>query len=255
MRYYTIVKDDGIGYVCASPDGKTGMILRRFMTVSIMIMKHFNGKLPGLAEEVDLEKVKKISPIPHPRYDVIAVENISENHIIYSRHANKILGDGESLKIHSDVAESVECYPELAIVISRNADHVKSENARDYIFGYTIINNVRANGNVNDMFIRSSMDDSSAMGPCIVSADEFSAFPPNLEVKCKVNGKLRMSYNTEELAFSFGEIIEELSSKIVLEAGTIISLGAIKGSEKVKPGDIVECEIENIGKLKNIIAE
>ncbi len=255
MKYYTIVKDDGIGYVCASPDGKDGMLLRRFMTVNIMIMKHFNGRLPGLAEEVSLDEVKTVSPIPHPRFDIIAVDRKGSKPYMYSRHSNKVLGNKAEIKLHLDAVKKAECYPELAFIISRDADHVKAADARDYIFGYTLLNNAMAEGDEHDLFLRSSMDNSTAMGPCIVSSDEFGEFPPALEVKCSVNGELRASYNTSEFEYSVGEIIEELSSKIVLEAGTIISLGAAKGSGEIKAGDIVECEIEKIGKLSNRVIE
>ena len=94
-----------------------------------------------------------------------------------------------------------------------------------------------------------------------VTAKE-SAYPPKLKIQSRVNGELRQDSNTELLIFGIDHIISELSRGMTLKAGTIIATGTPAGvgmgfdpPKFLKPGDTVECEIEGIGILKNIIGE
>ena len=97
------------------------------------------------------------------------------------------------------------------------------------------------------------------MGPCIVTKDEFD-MPPKVAVKSYVNGELRQNSNSEMLITGIAHIISELSRGMTLKAGTIISTGTPSGvgmgfvpPRFLKAGDVVECEIEGIGKLKNLV--
>ena len=95
------------------------------------------------------------------------------------------------------------------------------------------------------------------MGPCLVTADSFP-FPPKLNLTCKVNGELRQKCNTELYIHNIPYVIEELSHAMKIPAGTIISMGTPAGvgmgfvpPKYLKHGDVVECEIEGIGKIIN----
>ena len=99
------------------------------------------------------------------------------------------------------------------------------------------------------------------MGPCIVTADEI-AYPPVLRITAKVNGELRQNSTTDLLITDIDHIISELSAGMTLEAGTIIATGTPSGVGMgmdppcfLKEGDVVECEIEKIGVLKNRIVK
>ena len=131
---------------------------------------------------------------------------------------------------------------------------------QNYVFGYTIINDVSARDqqtNHKQWYFGKSLDGFTPMGPCIVTADEID-FPPALMLKSTVNGELRQSAVTSDMVFDVGHIVSELSAGMTLKAGTIIATGTPEGvgmgfdpPRFLKTGDEVVCEIENIGKLIN----
>ena len=98
------------------------------------------------------------------------------------------------------------------------------------------------------------------IGPCIVTADEFDAYPPKLPIRCFVNGEMRQDSNTGLQIFDIDHVIAELSQGMTLKAGTIIATGTPAGVGMgmeppcfLKPGDEVRCEIEGIGTLTNTV--
>lgn len=130
------------------------------------------------------------------------------------------------------------------------------------MFGYTIINDVTARDVQvahKQWYFGKSLDTFAPMGPCIVTADEFP-FPPALHLTCKVNGQLRQDSNTKYLVHGIPYIISELSKGMTLRAGTIIATGTPSGTgigmnppQFLKHGDVVECSIEGIGTLRNVV--
>jgi len=280
MRYYTIRKD-GKGYVAISPDGKKGYILKNYITMNNLIIRGHGGHIPGLAEVVDLKEVGILSPIPHPRQDILcmgmnyadhageaakfsgeAFKTDNDKPVFFSKRAASTTGTGDIIPAHEELTDSLDYECELAVVIGRDAYRVKEADAYDYIFGYTIINDVSARNlqtGHKQWYFGKSLDGFCPMGPCIVSKDEFE-FPPRLDIKCRVNGELRQDSNTGNLITGIGRIIEVLSAGMTLTAGTIIATGTpagvAMGMEKpafLKKGDKVECEIEGIGILKNTV--
>ncbi len=279
MKLYTIERPDGKSFVCGSEDGKTGYLLKRYMTMNVLLLKGFNGSIPGLSEEVDMEEMKLHAPIPHPRQDVLCIGlNYSdhvreareflkdkpaerpENPTFFSKRALNVMGDRAEISLHSDFTEKVDYEAELGVIIGKDAYNVKAEDAEEYVFGYTIINDISARDIQNgygQWHLGKSLDGFTAMGPCIVTRDEFS-FPPKLPIRCRVNGELRQESNTGKLLFGIPEIIERLTKGMTLAAGTIIATGTPAGvgakmnpPSFLKPGDVVECEIEGIGTLTN----
>ena len=222
----------------------------------------------------------KVAPIPEPRQDVIClgynyVEHIKESStyknkaieipefaIYFSKRVNRAVPDSGEILFNSKVDEKVDYESELAVIIGKDAKNVPADKASEYIFGYTIINDVSARTIQNrhkQFYFGKSMDGFTPMGPWIVTADEFS-FPLKLSVSSYVNGELRQDSNTEHMLFSIPKVIEELSSGITLKAGTIISTGTPAGvgvgftpPRFLKPGDMVECVIEGIGRLRNTV--
>ena len=139
---------------------------------------------------------------------------------------------------------------------------VKKEDASDYIVGYTIINDVSARNlqfKHNQWYFGKSLDGYTPMGPVIVTSDEIGD-AHNLDVFCYVNGEKRQSSNTSLMITTVEEAIEELSTGMTLKAGTIIATGTPGGvalgmpePKYLQSGDVVRCEIENIGILENVI--
>jgi 2-keto-4-pentenoate hydratase/2-oxohepta-3-ene-1,7-dioic acid hydratase in catechol pathway len=134
----------------------------------------------------------------------------------------------------------------------------------DYIFGYTIVNDVSARNlqtRHKQWYFGKSLDGFTPMGPCIVSADEFDGIP-ELDIKTYVNGTLRQSSNTGNLITGIPEIIETLSAGMTLSPGTVIATGTPSGVAMgmdppvfLQDGDEVICEIEGIGRLVNKVSK
>ncbi|MBQ9443834.1 MAG: fumarylacetoacetate hydrolase family protein [Lachnospiraceae bacterium] len=282
MRYYTI-DYKGTAHVAASKDGKRAYILRAFRTMNVLLLKDHDGSIPGLSEAVDLEdeNVRILSPIPHPRQDVICLGINYADHateakgfdseafskerpepIFFSKRVSFSQGTGDIIPLHEDICDSLDYETELGVVIGRDAFKVKAEDVMDYIFGYTIVNDVSARNlqtRHKQWYFGKSLDGFTPMGPCIVSKDEFDGIP-HLDIKTFVNGELRQSSNTANLITGIPEIIETLSAGMTLAAGTVIATGTPSGVGMgmdppcfLKDKDEVVCEIEGIGGLVNTV--
>ena len=120
---------------------------------------------------------------------------------------------------------------ELAVVLGRAARDVKAADAAEYIFGYTVLNDVSARDlqtGHKQWYFGKSLDGFTPMGPVLVTADEI-AWPPALEITCRVNGELRQESNTSLLITPIGQILEELTAGMTLLPGTIIATGTPAG--------------------------
>ena len=147
-------------------------------------------------------------------------------------------------------------------MLGKDAKNVTKEEALDYVFGYTVINDVSARNlqtRHKQWYMGKSLDGFTPMGPCIVTADEI-ADVQNLNIKCTVNGEVRQDSNTKLMMQTVAGAISELSQGITLQAGTIIATGTPAGvGMGMKPpcflnrGDEIICEVENIGKLINFV--
>lgn len=151
---------------------------------------------------------------------------------------------------------------ELGVILGRDAFQVDAESADDYIFGYTIINDVSARDiqlKHQQWYLGKSLDGYTPMGPCIVTADEIDNVH-DLDITCYVNGEKRQSSNTGYMITTVEEAIAELSRGMTLSAGTVIATGTpggvgmgMKPPVYLESGDVVRCEIENIGVLENTV--
>ncbi len=139
---------------------------------------------------------------------------------------------------------------------------VPADRVFDYIFGYTVANDVSARDrqiNHVQYTYGKSMDGFAPMGPWIVTIDEFKS-PPHLQIKSRVNGEERQNSNTNDFIFDIPYLLSELSLGITLEPGDILITGTPAGvgmgfnpPKFMKPGDVVECEVEGIGVLRNTV--
>ena len=243
------------------------------------------GDLAGIVaageNKVALTDVKLLAPVPEPAQDLICLGINYQEHdteiahsfgkeqlnkrnvpIYFSKRVNRAVNPEGFIDGHFDIVDSLDYESELAVVISKDAKKVAESDVQDYIFGYTIVNDVSAR-NVQtaykQWYFGKSMDDFTPMGPWIVTADEIS-FPPKLDISCKVNGEIRQNSNTKLLVHGIAHIISELSQAMTLKAGTIIITGTpggvgmgMKPPCYLKSGDTVTCAIEKIGYLNNIV--
>ena len=232
-------------------------------------------------ETVPLADVTLLAPIPRPRQDVIclgmnyvahAEESARYNNrafskekpisVYFSKRVSEAAAPDTGIPSHQGLVERLDYEVELAVILGKTAKNVKPEEAGDYIFGYTIVNDMSARdlqtGHMQWYFGK-SLDGFTPMGPCILTADE-TAFPPALGIYSRINGELRQNSSTSLLIHTIPAILAELTQGMTLLPGTIIATGTPAGvgmgfepPKYLKPGDVVECEIENIGVLRNSI--
>ena len=231
-------------------------------------------------DPIPLSDVTLLAPIPRPQHDVICLGVNYKAHaqeakrydsevkdeypapVYFSKRVTEAVAPDGFIESHPGLVERLDYEAELAVIIGKTAKGVKAENAAEYIFGYTILNDVSARRLQNlhtQWFFGKSLDGFTPMGPCIVTADEI-AFPPALPITCHVNGELRQNAITDELITSVADIIKGLSAGITLDPGTIIATGTPAGvgnafdpPRLLKSGDIVECAIGGIGTLRNTV--
>jgi 2-keto-4-pentenoate hydratase/2-oxohepta-3-ene-1,7-dioic acid hydratase in catechol pathway len=152
---------------------------------------------------------------------------------------------------------------ELAIIIGRRGKSIARAQAPNYVFGYTVVNDVSArdiqNAHGGQFFKGKSLDGACPMGPWIVTRDEVPD-PHALAIRCRVNGVVKQDSSTAELIFDVPAIVEWLSRGMTLLPGDIVATGTPSGvgfartpPEFLKPGDVVECEIEGIGTIRNTV--
>ena len=239
-----------------------------------------SGDRPGLpAERIPLHEVTLLSPIPRPEQDVICLgmnfadhtaeaakfhpTMVREDYAVYfSKRVNEAVGDGGFIDAHADVTSKLDYEAEVAFILGRDAYRVPAERAREYVFGYTILNDVSAREvqtRHKQFYLGKSFDTFTPIGPCIVTADEYP-FPPEIDVRCWVNGELRQDGNTRQWIFGIQDVIADLSAAMTLRAGTIVSMGTPSGvgmgfepPKFLKPGDEVRCWAEGLGNLTNTV--
>ena len=251
--------------------------LRAYSSMQELIRAGIPSGLPE--ERIPLSEIRLLAPIPRPEHDVICLGMNFADHtaeaarfhptmvresfaVYFSKRVNKAVSDGGVIDSHPDVTQQVDYEAEVAFIISKDAYRVPANKAGEYVFGYTIINDVSAREiqtRHKQFHLGKSLDTFTPMGPCIVTADEFS-FPPEIGVRCYVNGELRQDGSTRQWIYGIQDVIEDLSAGMTLKAGTIISMGTPAGvgmgfdpPRFLRKGDVVSCEADGIGKLTNFV--
>lgn len=301
MRFYTAEIDDQQELLVAFVQGTRAYRLKllaklvpelAFEDMNTLIKgftAELKDKLKQLAENEDvlqkaavsLAEIKLLAPIVHPLQDVICLGINYDAHaqeagrfsdeafggerpytIYFSKRVNRATATGETVPSYSGLVESLDYEVELGVIIGRDVKAVSSSQVHDYIFGYTVINDISARNlqtRHKQWYLGKSLDGFTPMGPCIVTADEIGD-EQNLAISCRVNGELRQSSNTKYMIQTVCGAVAELSQAMTLQAGTIIATGTPAGvgmgmtpPQFLKHGDIVVCEIEKIGCLENSI--
>ena len=230
---------------------------------------------------ISRDAVTLLSPIPHPLQDVLCLglnytEHASEAAaysgeafsggreapVFFSKRVSYSQGTDAIIPFHEDITSRLDYECELAVILGKDVVDVDREDTADYIFGYTVLNDVSARDlqtTHKQWYFGKSLDGFCPMGPCIVTTNEIS-FPPKLKISTTINGELRQDSTTDLLIHDIPEIISTLSKGMVLRAGTIIATGTPKGVAMgmespvfLKAGDEVVCAIEGIGELVNVV--
>ena len=224
-----------------------------------------------------IENVKILSPIRKPIHDIICVgvnynDHLSEIKkdmkdfkevkapVYFSKRAIEIIGLGDKIKGRFDLDECLDYEVELAVIIGKTAKDIKEEEVHDYIFGYSIFNDISSRNiqkRHSQWYKGKSLDSYSAMGPCIVYKDDIK-FP--IEVKSILNDEIRQSSNTKYMIHNINYLVSDISKGMTLEAGDIIATGTPGGvgmsfnpPKYMKHGDKITCFIDEIGELVNFV--
>lgn len=260
---------------------ENGVVFLPYPDMNTLIETLSPAAIAITGKPVPLEDVTLLAPIPRPRQDVICLGMNYQDHekeaakydsgaftkerpvaVYFSKRVSRAGDPDGVIPRYEGLVERLDYEAELAVIIGRAARNVKAEDARDYIFGYTVLNDVSARDlqtGHKQWYFGKSLDGFTPMGPCILTADE-TAFPPALEITASVNGELRQKSNTSLLIHGVAEVIEELSAGMTLLPGTIIATGTPAGvgmgfdpPRFLKSGDVVECAIEGIGALRSTV--
>lgn len=225
---------------------------------------------------INLEAVTLLAPIPRPKKNIFCVgknyaehaiemgskDDIPEHIIVFTKAPTTVIGPNERVLHHRDMTEQLDYEGELAVVIGKKGKNINREDALNYVFGYTIINDVTARdlqSKHKQYFIGKSLDTTCPMGPWIVHASALGN-PNSLNIETRINHEIRQQSNTNNFIFPVEEIISVLSQGMTLEPGDIIATGTPSGVGKgfkpprfLKAGDEMAVTIEKIGTLINHI--
>ncbi|MCE4050410.1 MULTISPECIES: fumarylacetoacetate hydrolase family protein [Bacillaceae] len=225
---------------------------------------------------VELDEVRLLAPIPTPRKNIFCVgknyeehaiemgskDDIPEHVMVFTKAPTTVIGPDETVPDHSDVSEQLDYEGELCVVIGKKGKAIPQDEALEYVFGYTILNDITARdlqARHKQFFIGKSLDGSGPLGPVIVEKSAISN-PNKLNISTKINGEVRQNSNTAHFIFPIEEVISVLSKGMTLEPGDLIATGTPAGVGKgfkpprfLKAGDTIEIEVEGIGVLRNTV--
>jgi 2-keto-4-pentenoate hydratase/2-oxohepta-3-ene-1,7-dioic acid hydratase in catechol pathway len=227
-----------------------------------------------------LSEVQLSAPIPRPRKNVLCLAVNYKEHaqetagvgghsgetpqvpVFFTKAPTTINGPYGEIVVDPAVSSEIDWEVELAVILGKAGKNIREADALSYVFGYTVLNDITARDlqtRHKQFFKGKSLDGSCPMGPWIVTADEV-ANPHNLNLRLRVNGQSKQNSNTSLMIFSINQAISVLSAGMTLEPGDIIATGTPSGvgfsrvpPEFLKPGDVVEAEVEGIGLIKNTV--
>jgi 2-keto-4-pentenoate hydratase/2-oxohepta-3-ene-1,7-dioic acid hydratase in catechol pathway len=184
---------------------------------------------------------------------------IPKSPLLFGMYANAIVGPDAAIVIPPATSQ-VDYEAELAVVMGARALRVSTDDALNYVAGYTIVNDVSARDlqfGEKQWTRGKSIDSFAPMGPCLTTRSELGK-ADGLYIGCRVNGELLQNSNTRNLIFDVPALVSHISQTMTLEPGDVISTGTPSGVGYVrkppiflKQGDVVEIEVEGIGVLRN----
>jgi 2-keto-4-pentenoate hydratase/2-oxohepta-3-ene-1,7-dioic acid hydratase in catechol pathway len=223
-----------------------------------------------------LADLELLAPLEEPRGNVIAIGRNYQKHAeetafmdgrepapptIFTKAITSLTDPFADIAIDPSISDKIDWEVELAVVIGKSGANIKRARALDYVFGYTVINDVTArdiqSGWGGQYFKGKSLDRSSPTGPWVVTKDEVDD-PQALKLFLRVNGTVKQQGDTGDMIYPVDAIIEWASKGMTLLPGSLIATGTPDGvgfartpPEFLKPGDVMETEVQGIGLLRN----
>ena len=227
----------------------------------------------GALPTVDAGGVDRLAPVPVPG-KIVAVglnyrdhaeeqdAEIPESPLLFSKAPTAVTNPGAPI-VHPEGIDDVDYEVELGIVVGRTARNVDAGEAREYIAGYTVVNDVSARDaqfGDGQFFRGKSYDTFAPMGPALATGEEFD--PDTAELRTRVNGAVKQHSDTGQFIFGVDELLEYVSGVMTLRPGDVVTTGTPGGvgifrdpPELLEPGDTVTVEIEGIGALTNPVVD
>lgn len=230
---------------------------------------------------VKLENIRVLPPIPRLTRNIYCVgwnylehfeegakarepaQKLPDHPVFFTKAVNALNGPLDPIPYDPTLSEQIDWEVELAAIIGKRGRNIPEVEADAHIFGYTVMNDTTArdlqkNWHGGQWFKGKSLDGHAPLGPWIVPADELDR--DNLRLILRVNDVVKQDGSTKDMYFKIPRIIAELSRGLTLEPGDIIATGTPSGvgmgrtpPEFLKPGDVMESEIVEIGSLRNEI--
>jgi 2-keto-4-pentenoate hydratase/2-oxohepta-3-ene-1,7-dioic acid hydratase in catechol pathway len=229
----------------------------------------------GKAREhvLPLSKVRLLAPIPRPRKNIFCMGRNYAAHakesggsvptvpVFFTKPPTCVVAP-DAFVVHHAVTQQLDYEVELAVIIGKRGRNIPVERALDHVFGYTIMNDVTARDlqrRHEQWFKGKSLDTFAPMGPAVVHRSAIPD-PQKMRLRMRVNGEVRQDASTSDMVFTVAQLLSALSAGMTVEPGDILATGTPEGVAMgrtpppwLRPGDVVEAEIEGIGVLRNRI--
>jgi 2-keto-4-pentenoate hydratase/2-oxohepta-3-ene-1,7-dioic acid hydratase in catechol pathway len=238
-----------------------------------------NVQHPASAAVRALASIRPTAPIPCPQRNLVCVglnyaDHVAESRsvpgtelprypVFFTKPPTCVIGPDDEVPPHAEITREVDWEAELAVIIGRKGRDIAETEALDYVFGYTVANDITARDlqrRHGQWYKGKALDGFCPLGPAIVTADEIGD-PQRLDIGLRVNGVEKQRSNTRHQIFGVARLIAEWSAGMTLLPGDILLTGTPSGvgmgrtpPEFLRPGDVVEAEVEGIGVLRNRVA-
>jgi 2-keto-4-pentenoate hydratase/2-oxohepta-3-ene-1,7-dioic acid hydratase in catechol pathway len=246
--------------------GRSGYGILEGEQISVLWATPYDGGLKNTTGEVmSLPEVTLLAPCEPTKVVGVGLNYrdhakefghpLPEEPLLFLKPSTVVIGPDEDI-VYPAMSRQVDYEAELAVVIGKPCRHAAAEDFRDYVLGYTAINDVTARDlqRKDGQFTRSkSFDTFAPLGPWIETA---IPDPDNLAVESYLNGENRQRSSTRNLVFSVGALVAFISRIMTLLPGDVIATGTPSGVGPMQPGDVVEIRVEGVGTLRNrLVAE
>jgi 2-keto-4-pentenoate hydratase/2-oxohepta-3-ene-1,7-dioic acid hydratase in catechol pathway len=235
------------------------------------LVREAEAWVAGGREAVPLSRARLLAPIPRPRKNIMCMGRNYAAHaretgsappevpVFFTKPPTAVVGPDAPVTHHA-ATQQLDYEVELVAVIGRRGRNLTPEKALDYVFGYTVMNDVTARDlqdRHGQWFKGKSLDTFAPLGPWIVHRSLIPD-PQRLRLSMRVNGEVRQNSTTADMIFSVAQLISVLSAGMTLEPGDLLATGTPEGVAKgmkspqwLRPGDVMEAEVEGIGVLRN----
>ena len=255
------------------PDEMIGLIAEVPAATLRTLAREADAWVQAARPSTPVSRARLLAPIPRPRKNIMCMGRNYAAHareggvappevpVFFTKPPTTVISP-EALVVHHPVTQELDYEVELAVVIGRRGRDIPASKALDYVFGYTVMNDVTARDlqrRHQQWFKGKSLDTFAPMGPWIVHRSAIPD-PQNLRLSMRVNGETRQSSHTSKMLFTVARLLETLSAGMTLEPGDILATGTPEGvgmgytpPKFLRAGDVMEAEVERIGVLRNRI--